>query len=1436
MKEEELIAASVASNEEELRNLAWAVNMSQGQFSLILARSNHIFMRQELVERLEQICPVEIQKILLEPSITKMYAKICDRLKEQIADAKPAAFMVLGLETVKDIKQLVTSMNVAREEFRKNCPFPLILWINSDISQQFIRLAPDIYSWATLNIFEINPTTLQQHLRKQTDSLFKIFLAIDNHQILNHSHVVDTAEITIIKTAYQEIQQQGIELTADLQASLQFALGREAYINEEIDHALAYYQNSLNFWQNTTNSLRQSIVIFNIGLCYYRQAYLARIKQDKDWQMAKNYFWQCIQIFEAEQRQDLVAKFISFCGEVLRQIQDWQQLEQLAHKSLRLHQIYGTQIQIAQDYGFLAEVALCQKNPVLAKEMSSKALEISAQTSQKNHQKGLYLLLLALSWKHLGEIEVAVKTLEIAKQEDPQENPRLYIKILEELQKLYFESKQYLTAFEIKQTQRSLEQQFGFRAFIGAGRLQPQIHIGAKQNYTHHQDIIAEEIIASGRQRDINRLIERIGSTQYKLTVIYGQSGVGKSSLVNAGLVPALKVQNMGTRDVVPIALRVYTDWVRELGQLLKKNIKHDSHLNLDSVVSIVEQLIKNSQANLLTVLIFDQFEEFFFVFQEPSQRAEFFDFLGDCLNLTDVKIVISMREDYLHHLLVANKLPKMAAINQDILSKHILYQLGNFAPEDAKKFITGLSQLNLEPALIDAVVADLSSNLDEVRPIELQVVGAQIQTDNITTLVQYQQLGPKEKLVQRYLDEIIQDCGAENEQVVRIVLYLLTDENNTRPLKTLAELEKDLQVLSANLKKESEKLSLILKILVKSGFIFLLPEYPANRYQLVHDYLVTFIRRQQEAQLNQLIIELEQERKQRQVSEEQLRTLEAANKLLAQAQQKSKKETIKPNKWHQIQMLCISLGVTGFVVFLRFLGLLQHWEWLAFDQYIRWRRTEPVDQRIVIVGINDEDLHNLQQAMITDATLAKLINNLKARKPRAIGLNIYRDLPVEPGHQALVKVFKSTPNLIGIEKVVGDKKYERVDAPIELKELGQVGANDVIVDADGKVRRGLIYLNTLEGETIYSFSLYLALLYLKPEGISLTQDFQLGKTQLQPFQSNDGGYARADDHGYQILMNYRGGRNSFEIISLTDILENNVPPNWGQDKVILIGYAAESFGDYFLSPYSSDIMGLAENIRGVEIQANLTSQLISAALEQRPLINTFPEYVEIIFILIGSVIGVLLIWQFSSWKTSGLSIMIISSILLIISYIIILCVWWFPIIPVILALFSSATIIMIFNKGQIEKLQLSRTLELILENYHNNPEVGSRAIEYFFISNQGIKLTQENILNITLNTLKYCQNVHDIADVVDKVTWIPLTKIKENDLLWINKLINVSCDLQTFNKTDSIHLQSDVIYSSIIILKQLLEDIDNHPQTGQTATFKDIINKWLLIFQDSKS
>ncbi|MGD1808379.1 hypothetical protein ACP6PL_23495 [Dapis sp. BLCC M126] len=105
------------------------------------------------------------------------------------------------------------------------------------------------------------------------------------------------------------------------------------------------------------------------------------------------------------------------------------------------------------------------------------------------------------------------------------------------------------------------------------------------------------------------------------------------------------------------------------------------------------------------------------------------------------------------------------------------------------------------------------------VRPIELQIVGSQLQSENITTLAEYQAKGPKQAFVGRYLEEVIKYCGPENERLAKVVLYFLTDENNTRPLKSRVELEEYTE--------KPERMELILTVLVKSRLVFRIPATP---------------------------------------------------------------------------------------------------------------------------------------------------------------------------------------------------------------------------------------------------------------------------------------------------------------------------------------------------------------------------------------------------------------------------------------------------------------------------------------------------------------------------------------------------------------------------------------------------------------------------------
>ena len=405
--------------------------------------------------------------------------------------------------------------------------------------------------------------------------------------------------------------------------------------------------------------------------------------------------------------------------------------------------------------------------------------------------------------------------------------------------------------------------------------------------------------------------------------------------------------------------------------------------------------------------------------------------------------------------------------------------------------------------------------------------------------------------------------------------------------------------------------------------------------------------------------------------------------------------ETIK--KWldRERGVLITASAVAGTVIVLRWFGFLQVWEWAAFDHFVRWRPAEPIDSRIAIVEIKEADLQKYGYP-ISDAVLAQLLQKLHAGKPRAIGLDVYRDLPTQPGNAELLKTFKTIPNLIGIE-LMPDETRIGVRPPPVLKKLDRIGFNNVVIDADGKVRRALLYSWPGDGKSHQSFALRLALLYLESEGISPQpakvnpKYLQLGKGVFRRFEPNDGAYVRSDSRGYQILANLRGPRGSFRTASMSDVLSGKVPADFVRSRAVLIGSNAASLKDFYQNAYSSGLFAPPQQIAGVELQAHFLSQILSAALDGRGGIKVWPEAAELLWILLWSWTGANVSWKLRSIGRSACCLSSISLGLSASLYLAFLAGWWLPLIPPILSLLGSGCAVVGYLAHLQEELKRSK-------------------------------------------------------------------------------------------------------------------------------------------------
>ncbi len=402
---------------------------------------------------------------------------------------------------------------------------------------------------------------------------------------------------------------------------------------------------------------------------------------------------------------------------------------------------------------------------------------------------------------------------------------------------------------------------------------------------------------------------------------------------------------------------------------------------------------------------------------------------------------------------------------------------------------------------------------------------------------------------------------------------------------------------------------------------------------------------------------------------------------------------------WERGRVWITATGVAGCVIALRLTGLLQPWELGALDEFFRLRPLEPRDDRIVIIGLSESDLQQINWP-ISDATLTQLLQKIRAAKPRAIGLDLYRDLPSRAGHSELLETFREMPHLVGVEQLK-DHESDGVAPPPALAQLDQVGFNNVIFDPDRKVRRSLLYWpKSSDGKVHKSFSLKLALVYLKAFGIreqaapQNSRYLQLDRAVFPQFRSNDGVYAQADDGAYQILANFRGPTHYFDTVSVTDILEERVSVERLHDRIVLIGSTATSLKDFTPNPYSSSWTTASEPMPGVELQANFISQIISTTLDGRTLLKVWVEPGEWLWILAWAFAGTHLSWQLRSPRRSIIAIGVLSFGLTVICYLSFLGGWIVPLVPPLVAL-SVSVIVMISDIAHSDE-ELKRSKEFL--------------------------------------------------------------------------------------------------------------------------------------------
>lgn len=448
--------------------------------------------------------------------------------------------------------------------------------------------------------------------------------------------------------------------------------------------------------------------------------------------------------------------------------------------------------------------------------------------------------------------------------------------------------------------------------------------------------------------------------------------------------------------------------------------------------------------------------------------------------------------------------------------------------------------------------------------------------------------------------------------------------------------------------------------------------------------------------------------------------------------------------------------------------GIFEQLELQIYDRLSRQQPVMPPDDRLVLVEITEEDLRTQSKWPFPDEIYAQALANLQAGNPSVIGLDVYRDFPVEPGYEALVEQLQK-PNIIAIRNI---NTYEGTPAPPAVNPE-QIGFNDVSLDPDGVLRRSILYALGSDGLVLPSFALNIAMIYLYeeegifPEASEVNPEYlQLGQTTFVPLAMDSGGYQKIDAEGYQTLFQYRDRVTIEPRLSFSDVLFGEFDKTLLKNKIVLIGSTAPSLKDSFVTPFTRGRNGQPMN--GVVGHGQVVSYILDVATGRRSQFSFWQGWQENLWILGwlsagavigwvfrhpliiggGLVLGIVGTWEAGFWLLGNLV--------------------WIPVATPMVSFLGAMSLVIIYQSYQ-DFRQQQMVMTLLGQN-------ASPAIANALWEERSSLLSSGHLTGSSLTATMLFLDVRGFSTISE-------TMVPENLLIWLNELLEmVTHEVQSRN------------------------------------------------------
>ena len=289
-----------------------------------------------------------------------------------------------------------------------------------------------------------------------------------------------------------------------------------------------------------------------------------------------------------------------------------------------------------------------------------------------------------------------------------------------------------------------------------------------------------------GREELIDRLLERLSPMQrvFRLLAVVGPSGSGKSSVVQAGLIPRVRRGGVdGSERWFITQMKPGAEPFRELEAALVR-IAHkavptmqEQLRELDGgVLRVLEQIQPVSGAEF--ALVIDQFEEVFTLCESETERALFLNALLGAVNHPEscLRVILTLRADFYDRPLMYSGIGELLRNNTEVVLPLSVDGLMQAIARPAERH--GLA---LEDGLLPIIVEDVHRQPSALPLLQHALSELHTQREGrVLTKAAYVSSGGVMGALARRAEEIYQSLDANSQLLARqIFLHLVTSNEN---------------------------------------------------------------------------------------------------------------------------------------------------------------------------------------------------------------------------------------------------------------------------------------------------------------------------------------------------------------------------------------------------------------------------------------------------------------------------------------------------------------------------------------------------------------------------------------------------------------------------------------------------------------------------------